>query len=77
MLEKHQGSGEEEVWAFSNEVTHTDLPTVSLFLHLNLPKQLQAAPTEMSDFCLLAFDWELANLFQGFNVCLGNLQTDL
>lgn len=77
MLEKHQGSWKEEVWAFSNEVTHTDLPSVSLFLDLNLPRHFQAAPMEMSAFCLLAFNLNLANLIQWFNVCLGNPQIDL
>ena len=44
MHEKHQGNWKEEIRAFTNEVTHTDLPSISLFLDLNLPKHFQAAP---------------------------------
>ena len=52
MHEKHQGNLKEEVWAFSNEVTHIDLPSISLFLDLNLPKHFQAAPMNVNASCL-------------------------
>lgn len=76
VLQQHQGTWKEGVWAFSDEPTHTDLPRVSLFLDLNLPRHFQAAPMETSASCLLAFHLNFANLIQWFSVCLGNLHAD-
>lgn len=64
MLEKHQGMEKEEVWAFSNEVTHTDLPSVSLFLEINLPKHFCIAPAEISAFYPLALNLNNASFIQ-------------